>query len=136
MADPLWATELGILQLEGRITPLQRLAGETYMVAVEAHRRIGLDAPSGRPKISNMEPHIPGGTDKEYDQSLIKAIEDQYDALFSGLIDIGREGIAIAKAVNRLCVENEMLSYAERELAKRGLDKICKILRLDAPTKT
>ena len=136
LADPLWATELGILQLEGRITAMQRLAGEAYSAAVEAHRRIGLDGPNGRPKVSQMEPHIPGGTEKEYDRSLIYSIEEQYDRLFTAMIDIGREGVSIVKAVNRLCVEDKLLSYPERALAKRGLDSLVRILKLDIQPKT
>ena len=129
LRDPLFGTELGMLQLEGRVTAEQRAAGEEWAKIVEDHRRIVMDGSQARPKAGQLEPHIPGNQEHEYSKHLIERTQERYDHAFAAIVD-GKDGIAAMRQLNRLVINNETLSYAEREQAKAALTRLGVVLNL------
>lgn len=123
-----FGSQLGRLHLKGRITEHQRDAGDKYIQLCEKHRRIVLDGQTGRPKAGSYERRSPGAQKPEYDDDMIKEVQDDYDAVFVGVMDSGRRGMARLKALNKLCIEDQLLDYNEEQLVKEALDLVYNLL--------
>lgn len=141
MADPRWGSELGRLHYQGRIFETQREAGERLCEIFADHRRYGLvigdnvvSLPNDQPRVCKYERVSPGEGIK-HEPDVVKKAQDNFDSVFSGVIDTGREGVAMWRAVTKLCIDEEPLTYQEELLAKRALDVISSVLGLTGVSK-
>ena len=128
-ADARWENPLGRLHYMGKIVDAQRAAGEDFGELVRQFRRIGLDAPSEFPKISNMQPHIPGTTHADYPESIIERITKRYVDTCRSVMDMP-QGVKILTLLHDVCANNLEPAH-ETGLFKQGLDRLCVVWNMN-----
>lgn len=130
--NPILASELGRLAYFAKITTLEYDAGREWSRVTSLHRKYGIAAPSNFPKIASMEPSARprpvdlDTIDTEERNRLVretKLIESQYKQALDSLMFLGHE---VVRAVNRLCVDDEILPYEGLIHARRGLKALAR----------
>lgn len=132
--NPILATELGRLAYFEKIKMDELDAGKEWNRLVHAHRRLALGAPLGNPKVSSFErgfgreaidlDALPANQ-RDIIQQEIKSIQDRYDRAFCRVVELF-EGVKILRAVNSLCIEDQVLTYDRLVLARKGLKALAK----------
>ncbi len=141
--SPVWVCELWIRHKKGQITTEEREAGDKWIRLVEDHRRHGTDAPPITAKISKLERGY-GRIDIDLEaleiahQRAIQEASEQvckrWDQAYCAVID-RHNGIAIMRAVNALCLEDQPMEYQRFLLAKEGLKVLARHFGLDKRNK-
>lgn len=125
--NPILATELGRLAYFAKITTVEFDAGKEWSRVAALHRKLGIAAPHNFPKTASMEPSAkPRSIDldalsPEDRNKLIsetRAIEEQFNNAYQSLIFLGNQ---ILNSVNRLCLDDEPLTYGSLMYARQGL---------------
>lgn len=130
LRNPYFETELGFLHLAKMISTEQRIAGEEFAKLVNKYRLIVLAGPSGRPKISQVEPRIPGGDEIDHDPAAIRQTQDDYDEVYALVQEC--HGHKAMQLVYQLCVDNQMISaWWEKETLKRALNTMAKFFGVE-----
>lgn len=125
--NPILATELGRLAYFAKITTTEFDAGKEWSRVVSLHRKLGIAAPHNFPKIASLEPSAkPRAIDldaltPEARKKLIaetRAIEEQFNNAYQSLSFLGNY---VLYSVNRLCLDDEPLTYGNLMYARQGL---------------
>jgi hypothetical protein len=129
LRDPLFGSVLGRLYLQDKLTALQFKAANAYQEAVEAYRRVVIGI-TGRPRSQTFERKSKSSSDHEFADDVIERKQSRYDKLCSAVIALGRDGPAILRTLDQLCLQDEHVAYYELERCKPGLDAIAGVLAI------
>lgn len=127
---PAWVCELWRLHHLGRIRNHEREAGDMWVRLSTEHSKQIEGSPPQFATVSKLErgysrieldPEVLDSEQrKEYDDRLVN-LQKRYDAAFCAVID-RQDGVAIMKALNRVCLEDEPVEYQSFILAKGALE--------------
>lgn len=126
------ATPLGRKWYLGEATTEQRDAGIRWAEVDAEHKRLVLDAPKASAKTAKLDVPVAGGAgaarshDAENDRATRRALKryrSHHDVVFE------RGGPDAVKALDKLCVDEEALTYAEWLKAFEGLDALVELMR-------
>ena len=101
---------------------IQRRAGEEWQNLVLRHRKLVLGAPPGHPAVMNPN-RVGGMAIEQEDEKAIERTAKQYDSAFCSVVD-ARNGVAIMRAVNALCLENQRPMHGDLFLVREGLNRL------------
>jgi len=119
---PEFATEIGRLAYFDKIRPIEADAAKEWANLVALYRKHVIGAPQDHAKVASLEVGY-GRTlepeDTKERRDYIRLIQDRYDRAYVAIID-RPDGVKMMKAMNAICLEDAVVSYAELQMARRG----------------
>ena len=124
MEDPKWATPLGRLVLEEKLTARCMMAGEKWAELVGRYHKL-VGAPRPTPAVMERTPGRALEVDP-FDEEVArraKSIERAYRRASAAMVSLA-DGIKVARVVNDLCVRQMYITHEELVHARQGLAKL------------
>lgn len=121
LQNPLWGTQLGIMNLGGELTTPEHEAGRRWTnLAVSYQRALGAKGirPVSFERVGASCDYDPDSDEGREIAEMEKRICEDFEEALRALYDAGR---AAAYAVRLLCEENQVLSWQQKRDAKCGL---------------
>lgn len=134
VTSPHLATPLGRKWYLGEVTTDERDAGLRWAEVNQEYRRLVLDAPKGSAKTASLERTDRSGQAHaaENERAAKRALK-RYRSHHDAVLDAG--GPKAVKALDRLCVDEEALTYGEWLEAEKGLRAVAELMRRGRSTR-